>query len=330
MIYGANKPHNVALVIPDAEALRALGVEAGRGERSDVAQQRAGPPAASAARSRRSARSIKGYERVQNFIIALEDFTTDNGMLTPDAEAQAAGGARALRRRSRRALLSAARVVPARLSPRRHNRLVNPVEKAEVLLEALPYIRRFAGKVLVIKYGGHAMERRRAEGRVRAGRRAPQVRRHAPGDRPRRRAADRRRRAPGRASSRASCAACASPTRPPWRSSRRCWSGSINKEIVALLNRHGGARRRALGQGRRAGRRPQARAARSTSAWSATWSASTRRSSRRSQRLHPGDRAHRRRHRRRRPSTSTPTSWPARSPRRCTPRSSSCSPTSRA
>jgi acetylglutamate kinase len=36
---------------------------------------------------------------------------------------------------------------------------VNPIEKAELLLEALPYIRRFAGKVLVIKYGGHAMER---------------------------------------------------------------------------------------------------------------------------------------------------------------------------
>ena len=35
---------------------------------------------------------------------------------------------------------------------------MTPVEKAEVLLEALPYIRHFAGKVLVIKYGGHAME----------------------------------------------------------------------------------------------------------------------------------------------------------------------------
>ena len=31
MIYGANKPHNVALVVPDAEALRGLGGEAGRG-----------------------------------------------------------------------------------------------------------------------------------------------------------------------------------------------------------------------------------------------------------------------------------------------------------
>ena len=38
------------------------------------------------------------------------------------------------------------------------NAVVSPVEKADVLLEALPYIRNFAGKVLVIKYGGHAME----------------------------------------------------------------------------------------------------------------------------------------------------------------------------
>ncbi len=31
------------------------------------------------------------------------------------------------------------------------------VAKAEVLLDALPYIRRFAGKTVVVKYGGHAM-----------------------------------------------------------------------------------------------------------------------------------------------------------------------------
>ena len=35
---------------------------------------------------------------------------------------------------------------------------MSPIEKADVLLEALPYIRRFSGKVMVIKYGGHAME----------------------------------------------------------------------------------------------------------------------------------------------------------------------------
>jgi acetylglutamate kinase len=33
----------------------------------------------------------------------------------------------------------------------------DPIHKAEVLLEALPYLRRFFGKTIVIKYGGHAM-----------------------------------------------------------------------------------------------------------------------------------------------------------------------------
>jgi len=31
------------------------------------------------------------------------------------------------------------------------------MERAEILLEALPYIRRFCNKIIVIKYGGHAM-----------------------------------------------------------------------------------------------------------------------------------------------------------------------------
>ncbi len=31
------------------------------------------------------------------------------------------------------------------------------IDKAEILIEALPYIRRFAGKAVVIKYGGSAM-----------------------------------------------------------------------------------------------------------------------------------------------------------------------------
>jgi acetylglutamate kinase len=39
------------------------------------------------------------------------------------------------------------------------------IEKAQILMEALPYIREFAGKVVVIKYGGHAMvEERLKEG----------------------------------------------------------------------------------------------------------------------------------------------------------------------
>lgn len=37
----------------------------------------------------------------------------------------------------------------------------NPVDKAKVLIEALPYIRRFYNKTIVIKYGGSTMEEER-------------------------------------------------------------------------------------------------------------------------------------------------------------------------
>jgi acetylglutamate kinase len=33
----------------------------------------------------------------------------------------------------------------------------NLIAKADILLEALPYLRRFSGKTIVVKYGGHAM-----------------------------------------------------------------------------------------------------------------------------------------------------------------------------
>src|SRR5262249_18453788 len=59
------------------------------------------------------------------------------------------------RRAAQHACRPAAGVPPC---PPWHDALVSPVEKADVLLEALPYIRRFAGKVMVVKYGGHAME----------------------------------------------------------------------------------------------------------------------------------------------------------------------------
>src|SRR5437868_7763505 len=36
-------------------------------------------------------------------------------------------------------------------------------ERAKVLVEALPYIKRFHGQVVVIKVGGNAIERRRDE-----------------------------------------------------------------------------------------------------------------------------------------------------------------------
>ena len=44
-------------------------------------------------------------------------------------------------------------------SPSSHRQIIDaaPVVKAAVLAEALPYMRRYAGRTLVVKYGGHAM-----------------------------------------------------------------------------------------------------------------------------------------------------------------------------
>ena len=41
--------------------------------------------------------------------------------------------------------------------PRWRDPMQSIIDKAAVLIEALPYIRRFANKLIVIKYGGHAM-----------------------------------------------------------------------------------------------------------------------------------------------------------------------------
>src|SRR5215470_12288007 len=43
------------------------------------------------------------------------------------------------------------------MPPRTPRQVEDLISKAEVLLDALPYIRRFAGKTIVVKYGGHAM-----------------------------------------------------------------------------------------------------------------------------------------------------------------------------
>ena len=36
------------------------------------------------------------------------------------------------------------------------------LERADILREALPYMRRYSGRSIVIKFGGHAMKARRA------------------------------------------------------------------------------------------------------------------------------------------------------------------------
>ena len=44
------------------------------------------------------------------------------------------------------------------LTDTRKHIMDNPIDKAKVLIEALPYIRRFYDKTIFIKYGGSTME----------------------------------------------------------------------------------------------------------------------------------------------------------------------------
>ena len=44
------------------------------------------------------------------------------------------------------------------VNPENQNRLTPAHDKAQILADALPYIRSFAGKVVVVKYGGNAMD----------------------------------------------------------------------------------------------------------------------------------------------------------------------------
>ncbi len=80
---GANKPYNAALVIPDRPALEKWANEQGFGgsfesllERDDTKKLIAGELA-------RFAADFKGYERIREFALIEEEFTTANGMLTP-------------------------------------------------------------------------------------------------------------------------------------------------------------------------------------------------------------------------------------------------------
>src|SRR5262249_35604856 len=72
LIYGDNKPHNVALIVPDAEAVRGWAAKQGVA----VADIASSDQVRQLLRTEIDAhcKDLKGYERVQNFIIALEDF----------------------------------------------------------------------------------------------------------------------------------------------------------------------------------------------------------------------------------------------------------------
>lgn len=84
MVYGEQRPYNVAVIVPDMEALTKWAADHGLGDLSEEAllenemvndlYQR---------EIDRFSGSIKGYERVRGFVLEDEVFSPENGMLTP-------------------------------------------------------------------------------------------------------------------------------------------------------------------------------------------------------------------------------------------------------
>ncbi len=84
MIYGDNRPYNVALIIPDGDAIRSWAAAAGRGAVNPGAQLKDQALLDQiAADVAKVAASFRGYERIAAFTLLPEPFTQENGMLTP-------------------------------------------------------------------------------------------------------------------------------------------------------------------------------------------------------------------------------------------------------
>ena len=84
MVHGEQRPHNVAVIVPDLVALNGWADKHGLGDRSveqlleeddviDLIERELN----------RQSGPIKGYERVRGFVLTDEEFTPENGLLTP-------------------------------------------------------------------------------------------------------------------------------------------------------------------------------------------------------------------------------------------------------
>ena len=82
MIYGHNRPHNVALVVPDMEVVSQWAEEEGLSLSDNIAEDTTLHEKLTAELAKYGA-EFKGYERPRNIAVLAEDFTTENGMLTP-------------------------------------------------------------------------------------------------------------------------------------------------------------------------------------------------------------------------------------------------------
>jgi long-chain acyl-CoA synthetase len=83
-IHGANKPYNVALIVPNPDNMPDWAAQNGLGGKS--LEELAKEPSVRKlieGEIKKYSTEFKGFERVQNFAVVGEEFTTDNGLLTP-------------------------------------------------------------------------------------------------------------------------------------------------------------------------------------------------------------------------------------------------------
>jgi len=84
LVYGDNRPYNVALIVPNEKALQEFAQSAGLGDQSPAGLLE--HPRVKLLLSREIERlsiDFKGYERIRDFAFVPEPFTQQNGLLTP-------------------------------------------------------------------------------------------------------------------------------------------------------------------------------------------------------------------------------------------------------
>ncbi len=84
MVYGDNRPYNVAVIVPEFDALKKFASDHGIAYAS-MEELCAKPEVTKLylAEVQKFGNEFKGFERPERFVLATEDFTTDNNMLTP-------------------------------------------------------------------------------------------------------------------------------------------------------------------------------------------------------------------------------------------------------
>jgi len=81
MLYGENKAYNVAIVVPNMEGLERWAKQHGRSVGNPASDMEV--KALLKSELDRLSASFKSYERPKNVLVITEDFTVQNGMLTP-------------------------------------------------------------------------------------------------------------------------------------------------------------------------------------------------------------------------------------------------------